>query len=102
MKPRITWAQAAPFFWCDDPFCSNGSRLDPFESNGVEVLGRSRQGAQSGGGEGEEETSSHQRVLARPTKGSADFCLIYDQIIDFCIIYDEIMDSYFICEEIVF
>ena len=63
----------ALFFWCDDPFCSNGSRFDPFESNGVEVLEVPRQGAQSGGGEGEEETSSLQRVLARPTKGSADF-----------------------------
>ena len=57
MKPRITGAHVALFFWCDDPFCSNGSKFDPFESNGVEVLEVPRQGAQSGGGEGEEETS---------------------------------------------
>ena len=57
MEPRITIPQVALFFSCCDPFSSNGSKFDPFESNGVEVLEVPRQGAQSGGGEGEEETS---------------------------------------------
>ena len=73
MEPRNTRLCVALFFLCCIPFKPNGSRFDPFESNGVEVLEVPRQGAQSGGGEGEEETSSLLQVLARPTKGSADF-----------------------------
>ena len=61
----------ALFFLCYTPFEPNGLRFDPFESNGVEVLEVPWQGAQSGGGEGEEETSSLQQGLARPIKGSA-------------------------------
>ena len=63
MERKNTEQCAALSFWCDDPFCSNGSRFDPFESNGVEVLEVPRQGAQSGGGEGEEETSSRFKVF---------------------------------------